>query len=182
MLQRYEILLLTVPEVTQDEVSSLESHLDQLVQKAKGMTLSFERWGKYRLSYPVRKNDYGVYFLLRFEIEKLNNLLEDVRSSLRVKFNDVVMRNMTSRLELSDSLAYQRPESLEEAPTRDVNSFLRKHKMEGLLSSVSNKEVKAEKAAEEPDKSAEPEEAPKADTPDVPEEKLSAAESESQEG
>ena len=140
MLKRYETLLLAVPEVTQDETKNLESELDRIIRAAKGTTISFERWGKYKLTYPVKRNDYGVYFLMRFEVPQNTSLVEDMKSYFAIKRGDVVMRYMTSNLDLNQSLAYQRPKSLEESPaSRDVDSFLKEHKMEGLLSAVETK-------------------------------------------
>ncbi len=137
MADRYEVLVLTVPELTQDESKQIENEIDKLTNKAKGMVLSFERWGKYRLTYPMRANDYGVYFLVRFESPKESTLLKDLQDLFRVKLHDIVMRHMVTRLDGEQSLEYQRPKSLEESPTsRDMNTFLKENKMEGLLSSV----------------------------------------------
>jgi len=163
MLRRYEILMLTVPEVTQDEVKSLESDLDGMIKKVKGTILSFEKWGKYRLAYPIRKNDYGIYCLYRFEVDTPATVLEDIKSHFVVKLNDTVMRSVMTQLDMKTSLAYQRPQSLEEVPTRDVATFLKENKMEGLLSSVDKKEDTAKKetatsvsVGTTPDKPAEP--------------------------
>jgi small subunit ribosomal protein S6 len=138
-MHRYEMLLLTVPEITEDETRSLESHLDRLIKEAKGTIISFERWGKYRLAYPIRKNDYGIYFLIRFEVDESQPLLDNIHSLLTVKLSDIAMRNMVTALSTKESLAYQRPLSLEETPSRDVDSFLKEHKMEGLISSMKTK-------------------------------------------
>lgn len=140
---RYETLLLAVPEITKDEVSSLEKQIDQSIKKVKGSLISFERWGKYRLAYPVRKNEYGVYFLVRFETEnkQVGELLHDLNALFSFKKADVIMRSMTTNLESDQSLTYQKPESLEDSPSRDVDSFLRENKMEGLIKS-SNHETK----------------------------------------
>ncbi len=155
IMHRYEILLLAVPEVTQDETKSVENEITRLVRSAKGTILSFERWGKYKLAYPVRKNDYGVFFLTRFEVPTGTAVMDDIKSLFTIKLNNVVMRNMFSRLDLRQSLEYQRPKSLEETPTsRDVSTFLKENKMEGLLSSVDSMK-KAEKK--------EPKEAPKSE-------------------
>ncbi|MCA9770511.1 30S ribosomal protein S6 [Candidatus Dependentiae bacterium] len=121
---RYEILMLAIPEITQDESKKLESHLDKIVQDAKANIISFERWGKYRLAYPVKNNDYGVYYLARFETEQIGLLLDEIKTLFRVKLYDIVIRSMITRLDASGSLNYQRPPSLEEAPSRDVSSFL----------------------------------------------------------
>lgn len=141
---RYETLLLAVPEITKDETSSLEKQIEQSIKKAKGSMISFERWGKYRLAYPVRKNDYGVYFLTRFEVDNVQGaeLLHDLNALFSFKKADVIMRSMMTVLEPHQSLSYQKPESLEDTPSRDVDSFLRENKMEGLIKTSSNHEAK----------------------------------------
>ena len=135
MANLYEALILAVPEITQDETKQIENELDRLVNQTKGKVVSFEKWGKYKLFYTIRKNDYGVYFLVRFEAPE-HSLLKDVQELFSVKLHNVVMRHILTRVE-PGAIEYQRPKSLEEAPTsRDMNSFLKENKMEGLLSSV----------------------------------------------
>lgn len=134
-VNRYETLVLAVPEITGDETKHIEKELVNVVEQSKGTLISFERWGKYRLAYPVNKNEYGVYFLVRFETEN-TGLPKEIANVCKVRLNAIVMRDMTSRLDAKTSLAYQRPPSLEDAPTRDVRTFLRENKMEGLLSTV----------------------------------------------
>jgi len=117
---RYETLLLTVPEITQDEASAIEAQVQEIVREHKGTMLSFERWGKMLLAYPVQDKDYGVYFLARFEVaqEHVQALLEAIKMLLAVKLNETVMRYMVNRLDTKGSLEYQRPESLEDAPSK----------------------------------------------------------------
>ncbi len=142
---RYEMLFLTVPEITGDEIESIKSYFAKSVRAAQGDMISFERWGKYRLAYPVKKNDYGVYFLTRFEValEQRDALLKDIRGSYIFKFNNLIMKNMICRLDETASLEYKRPESLEDAP-HDVDSFLKKNDMEGLLKPKGGFRKKAE--------------------------------------
>ena len=77
---RYEVLMLAVPEITQDESKQIENELDKIINAAKGKVLSFERWGKFKLTYPIRKNEYGVYFLVRFDISNDPAILKEVQS------------------------------------------------------------------------------------------------------
>ena len=141
MIRRYEALMLAIPELTKDETANLEKGFDGIVRGAKGTTISFERWGKYRLAFPIRKNDYGIYFLARFEIDEESSVLDDLKTFFTIKANDVVMRDMITRLEPKASLAYQRPKSLEEvASSRDVGTFLKENKMEGLMPSNGSEE------------------------------------------
>lgn len=122
---RYEALLLTVPEITADEIKTIEQQFNKTVSDKKGSVVSFERWGKYRLSFPVNKNEYGVYFLARFEGDDIEPALTDVKTLLDVKLHELVMRSMISKLDAKGSLEYQRPQSLEEAPAREVGSFMK---------------------------------------------------------
>jgi ribosomal protein S6 len=119
MTQKYEALLLTIPEITGDEAKDLEMQLDKVVRGAKGATVSFERWGKYKLAYDVKKNEYGVYYLMRFDVDKGTNLINDLKTYINVKLSTIVMRDMISVLDPKAPSTYQRPRSLEEAPTRE---------------------------------------------------------------
>ena len=139
MMNRYEILMLAVPAITGDEATNLEKGLTDIVKKNKGEVLSFERWGKCRLAYPVRKNEYGVYFLTRFDVETDKAFFEEIKTAFTVRFNDMIMRHVLVRLEPGQTLEYRRPQSVEDAPARDVDSFLRDNNMEGLRSSGSDR-------------------------------------------
>jgi ribosomal protein S6 len=135
MLKQYEALLLTVPEITGDEVKNLETQLDKIVKSGTGSTISFERWGKYRLAYEINKSEYGVFFLMRFEVPQGTQTVNDIKTALKVKLNNVVMRDMISVLDPKQPLTYQRPRSLEEAPAREEAGFSRDNKMNGFFSS-----------------------------------------------
>jgi len=162
---RYEILLLTVPEITSHESRDLETTAEKIIRSHKASTISFERWGKYRLAYPVIKHDYGVYFLLRFEApkEEVKGLIADLHALFTVKLNDIVMRHVVRYLPTDAPLSYHRPESLEEVPTRDVETFLKESKMTGLLSKTKSTRSKEPSAGAKPaEESPQPE--TKADT------------------
>src|SRR5689334_9090300 len=99
MMQKYEALLLTIPEITGDEAKNLEMHLDKAVKAGAGSTLSFERWGKYKLAYDINKSEYGVYYLMRFEVPKKTTAIKDIKTYISLKLNNIVMRDMISALD-----------------------------------------------------------------------------------
>jgi len=131
---RYETLLLTVPEITNTESSTLESYFTKAVEATKGKVISYDRWGKYRLAYPVNKNEYGVYYLARFEVPatEKDTVAGAIKAMCTIKYNTIIMRYMTNVLDAKQTLEYQRPTPLDEAP-RGVDEFLKENKMEGLL-------------------------------------------------
>lgn len=139
---RYEMLILTVPEITADEANTIESQINSIIDDAKGSVISYERWGKYRLAYPIRNYEYGVYFLVRYEVnqEGMHQLLNNLHTYFAVKQTELVMRHMITKLANNASLDYKKPESLEDIPTRDINTFLKENKMTGLLNPSSSSE------------------------------------------
>lgn len=129
---RYEALMLSIPEITQDEAKELETQLDRVIKGKKGSMISFEKWGKYRLAYPVKKNDYGVYFLARFETDvAAAPLLQDIKDLFTLKMHETIMRNVVVKLNPNAPLEYQRPQSLEEAPAREPGNYFRENRGEG---------------------------------------------------
>lgn len=138
MLSRYEILMLAVPEITEDEVGTIEKGLEKAIKAEKGEVISFEKWGRCRLAYPVKDHDYGIYFLTRFEAESTSKVFDELKSLFAIRFNEIVMRNIVAKIDPKKGLEYRRPESADEIQTRDVDSFLRENKMEGLLSKSSD--------------------------------------------
>ena len=114
-VNRYETLLLIRPDVTNDEFSGLENSLERMISESGGKLISFDRWGKYKLMYPVRKNSYGMYALTRFELSDAakTKTLKDLLTYLRIKCSDVVMRHVCRQLDENASLTYKKPESLD---------------------------------------------------------------------
>lgn len=127
MERYYEVLLLTVPETTEDELKGIEKHLEDIIQKDKGSLVSFEKWGKYRLAYPVKKNSYGVYTLARFKTPSATTTAEQIKTILAIKFDSLVMRSVITLL--GDSATeYTRPRSLEETPMEDVGGMMKDYR------------------------------------------------------
>lgn len=150
-MNTYETLMLSVPEITDDECNKLEAQFSKTVAAAKGETVSFEKWGKYRLAYPVKNNEYGIYFLTRYKLPSgsTNEALKELKSFFSIKFNEIVMREMTCVLS-DGSLEYKKPKALEDLPDDAVDSFLRENKMEGLLKKDDKAKAKYAKAEDAP--------------------------------
>lgn len=145
-MNRYEILLLTVPHLTEDESGAIERGIEKIAKNIPGSTLlSYDKWGKCKLAYDVAHHEYGLYFLIRFELADPKKVFEEIRGFLTMKYNDTVLRFLTKKLEENEPLVYQRQEIVEESSTRDVGDFLRKNKMEGLLSSGENGDSRSER-------------------------------------
>lgn len=115
---RYETLLLTTPELSTELAEQLESQLEAVLREHGGVLLSYDRWGKYFLAFPIEKNDYGIYFLARFELDpaRKTEALEAIRLFYAVRHAETVFRHITKSLDMEAPLMYARPQSLEEIP------------------------------------------------------------------
>ncbi|MBU1007979.1 30S ribosomal protein S6 [Candidatus Dependentiae bacterium] len=131
----YETLMLARTEITDDELRALERHFDKLVADQKGRITLFDRWGKYKLAYPVQKNMYGIYLLARYTVpsEQVTALFKEIDTLFRIKYNELVMRHVTMRLEPGTSTIYKYPEAIGSRGTSDLGSFIKENKMEGLI-------------------------------------------------
>lgn len=151
----YETLMLARTEITDDELSGLERQLDKIVSSRKGKMTLFDRWGKYKLAYPVQKNVYGIYVLSRFQVPEagLGEFFKEIDTLFRIKYNEVVMRHVTTKLDGEVSSSYKHPEPIDShGGTSNLDSFIKENKMEGLIDTPVEKSAPAEKTekAEEP--------------------------------
>ena len=136
-MNRYEILLLAVPHMTEDEATAIERGIEQIVKDVPGSSVvSYDKWGKCKLAYGIGAHEYGLYFLIRFELTDPKKVFDAIHALLTMKYSDSVIRYVAKRLDKNEPAVYVRQEIVEDAPTRDVGDFLRKNKMEGLLTSV----------------------------------------------
>lgn len=139
MAQRYETLLLARTEITDDEQDTLKKAIESFAAESGGSLESFDRWGKYRLSYPVRKNEYGIYFLARYNADKVKKgvIVSQLDTFLKIKCNEFIMRSVTTILADNAPAAYEKPESIDSVGRpADIENLLKDNKIETLLHSV----------------------------------------------
>lgn len=137
-LVRYETLLLVSTDVTDDELSMIEKNFDLISSNAKGKVSRFDKWGKYRLAYPVNKSAYGVYILVRYELPKetASKALPEIETLLKIKCNEIVWRHVTTKLHPNAPQAYHKPEPVDVARTSNIDSLLKENRVGNLLDSV----------------------------------------------
>ena len=137
MLQ-YETLILAPTEVTADELTMIENHFENLMSQAKGKLSSFDKWGKYRLAYPIKNNDYGIYVLIRYELpqEETSSIFKQLQDFFKIKCNEIVIRYVTTKLEPGTPLTYKHPDPIDAGRSGNLDEFLKESKIESFLSSV----------------------------------------------
>ncbi|MBD3231645.1 hypothetical protein GF322_03205 [Candidatus Dependentiae bacterium] len=135
---KYETLVLAHPQITADELSMIENYFEKITDEATGELLNFDKWGKYRLAYPIQKNDYGIYILIRYELplDKLSQIFKEIETFFKIKCNETVMRSVTRKLSDNVPKVYKYPEPIDASKSANLDDFIKENKMEGFLGNV----------------------------------------------
>jgi len=146
MLKRYESLLLATTKITDDEISMIERQFDQILSTHKSAMIAFDKWGKYRLAFPVGKSDYGYYILVRYEAPTslVTGLMKELDSFFKIRCNEIVMRYTTVALAKNAPSTYIKPESLDAVRTGGIDAFIKENKMDNLLGGVTGDQAAVE--------------------------------------
>lgn len=76
----YELMYIVPSTLTEEEAGSVEQAVGGMLSKVSAAVVSTKRLGKLRLAYPIKRQVYGHYVLVRFQSEPaqvaaLNELL-----------------------------------------------------------------------------------------------------------
>jgi len=98
-MPNYESLLIFEPQLSDEEINDLLEKTKKIVTGEGGEILGEDRWGRRKLSYPIRRNREGNYIQIKFAggpaiLSKLDHFC---------KVNDAILRNMVVRLKPAGS-------------------------------------------------------------------------------
>ena len=92
-MRRYETIFITHPDLTEEELFELKEKIHSILTQFKGDSIKLDDWGVKKLTFEVRKNSRGRYFLLDYVAGK--ELIRELERNLRL--NDRVLRFQTVR-------------------------------------------------------------------------------------
>lgn len=95
MNRTYELMFIVRPDMTEEDQDKLVSTLESSITSSGGTMKSFERMGKRRLAYTVRRFHDGIYLLLTFEGS--GDLVHELERRLRV--TEPVIKFLTVRID-----------------------------------------------------------------------------------
>jgi small subunit ribosomal protein S6 len=76
-----------------DEVDTVSSRIQQLIEDHGGIIKILNPWGKRRLAYPIQKKNYGSYVEIEFTANSRLNIAKIIENEYRI--NDRVLRYLT---------------------------------------------------------------------------------------
>lgn len=92
-MRSYEVVFISAPATTEDDITKLTSQLEHVVNDKGGKVTKIDNWGRRKLAYRIRKFDEGVYTLLYLE----SNGREISEIERRLRVTDFVIRYLTVR-------------------------------------------------------------------------------------
>ena len=92
-MRTYEIMFISAPTTTDDDLSKLTSQLENVIGEKGGKITKIDNWGRRKLAYRINKFDEGIYTLLF--IEGTGQEISEVERRLRV--TDFVIRHLSIR-------------------------------------------------------------------------------------
>lgn len=67
-MNQYEIAVLYHPDLEID-LEKAEAKIKKIIEAARGKITKTDNWGKRKLAYPIKKNDFGIYIFYTVEME-----------------------------------------------------------------------------------------------------------------
>jgi len=119
-MKHYETLMLLPVSATTNDLALIEKQFRALTKAAGGTVATFDKWGRYRLAYPINKQEYGVYILTRYEVTDVQSFFKKLEAFLKIKCVDTVMRYVHVNLTATQyAEPYIKPEAMENASGRE---------------------------------------------------------------
>ena len=94
-MQQYEIAVLYHPDLEID-LGKASSRVEKIFADNGGKAVNTDNWGKRKLAYPIKRNDYAVYVFYTVELPAAN--VQKVESTLNI--TDEVIRFLITRPDL----------------------------------------------------------------------------------
>lgn len=121
-MRTYEVAFIAAPNTADDDLSKLNSQIEQIITDRGGKITKVDNWGRRKLAYRIGKFDEGHYTFVY--VEGSGQEISEVERRLRV--TDFVIRYLTVRtdeaLKRAEKLKSKRKVSLTpRAPDEDFD-------------------------------------------------------------
>jgi small subunit ribosomal protein S6 len=107
-MRRYETIFITHPDLTEEDQNQLQERIKSLMAGLRAEIIRLDDWGQKKLSYEIRKNTRGRYFLMDYVAAP--EVVREWERTLRL--NDRILKFQT--VKLSDEMTPEATRNLKE--------------------------------------------------------------------
>jgi len=94
-LRKYETIIVIDSLLKTEEIEGIINKYERFISANGGNIEVVERWGKRRLAYEIKKRQYGIYVLIRFDAPSA--MIKQLDREYRL--NEYLLRTMTTKLD-----------------------------------------------------------------------------------
>jgi len=94
-LRKYETIIVIDSLLKNEEIEGIINKYERFISANGGTIDVVDRWGKRRLAYEIKKRQYGVYVLIRFDAPAA--MIKQLDREYRL--NESLLRTMTTKLD-----------------------------------------------------------------------------------
>lgn len=106
MEQLYSTIFIVDISQNPEEVDTITSRVQQLIEDYGGIIEKIDKWGKRRLAYPIQNKTYGFYVEIEFRANSHLNIPQILDQEFRL--NDRVLRHLTYAVDKKELLQRKR--------------------------------------------------------------------------
>jgi len=89
-MRTYELMVIIHPDLDDEAVNQAIDKIKGWIEAGKGKIVEVQEWGKRRLAYQIQKQNEGLYYLLKLELDPASNA--EIERNIRIL--EPVMRYM----------------------------------------------------------------------------------------
>ena len=93
-MERYELAVIISPDVTEESMPGVLDKMTRFISQMGGAIIKVDRWGRRKLSYPIKHYREGEYVITQIELEP--DKTGELKASLRL--SDEFLRHLLVRL------------------------------------------------------------------------------------
>ena len=94
-MRKYETIIVIDSLLKNEEIEGIINKYERFISANGGTIDVVDRWGKRRLAYEIKKRQYGVYVLIRFDAPAA--MIKQLDREYRL--NESLLRTMTTKLD-----------------------------------------------------------------------------------
>jgi len=81
-MHTYELVIIIHPDLDDEAVNQAIDKIKGWIEAGKGKIVEVQEWGKRRLAYQIQKQNEGLYYLMKLELDPASNA--EIERNIRI--------------------------------------------------------------------------------------------------
>jgi ribosomal protein S6 len=99
-MKEYELMYIVPTSYTEEELGTVEKNVAQILEKNGATIVKSARLGKFRFTYPIKREQHGHYVLVHFQVEPLG--VHGINEGLRMNQKEILRHIIVDGTEVAE--------------------------------------------------------------------------------